>query len=204
MVNRIRRGAQESPGGSAEPGAENHEEISRPREPRRERRQEARPCATCDSVPDHGGLGPEWQRAGAEGRKRTENVGQSPGSPSPRQHACLWRYPHPTIHGSRTGRPRTLSEALDHLLSGNLAACGDTLMQRFKAVELAGEAGWAVASRMELTPQSAVSAVPSEEREAALTLEGRETKRLRSHGRTEERQVLGLRSGRLGRGLQSH
>ena len=58
---------------------------------------------------------------------------------------------------------RTLSEALDHLLSGNLAACGDTLMQRFKAVELAGEAGWAVASRMELIPQSAVSAGPSEE-----------------------------------------
>ena len=73
---------------------------------------------------------------------------------------------------------RTLSEALDHLLSGNLAACGDTLMQRFKAVELAGEAGWAVASRMELIPQSAVSAVPSEEREAALTLEGRERKLL--------------------------
>ena len=73
---------------------------------------------------------------------------------------------------------RTLSEALDHLLSGNLAACGDTLMQRFKAVELVGEAGWAVASRMELIPQSAVSAVPSEEREAALTLEGRERKLL--------------------------
>ena len=51
-------------------------------------------------------------------------------------------------------------------------------MQRFKAVELAGEAGWAVASRMELIPQSAVSAVPSEEREAALTLEGRERKLL--------------------------
>ena len=57
---------------------------------------------------------------------------------------------------------RTLAEALDHLLSGNLAACGDTLMQRFK-VEPAGEAGWAVASRMELIPQPAVSAGPSEE-----------------------------------------
>ena len=67
---------------------------------------------------------------------------------------------------------------MDHLLSGNLAACGDALLQRFKAVELAGEAGWAVASRMELIPQSAVSAVPSEEREAALTLEGRERKLL--------------------------
>ena len=57
---------------------------------------------------------------------------------------------------------RTLSGALDHLLSGNLAACGDTRMQRFK-VKLAGEAEWAVASRMELIPQAAVSAGPSEE-----------------------------------------
>ena len=73
---------------------------------------------------------------------------------------------------------RTLSEALDHLLSGNLAACGDTLMQRFKAVELSGESGWSIASRMELIPQSAASAVPTEEREAALTLEGRERKLL--------------------------
>ena len=67
---------------------------------------------------------------------------------------------------------------MDHLLSGNLAACGDALLQRFKAVELAGKAGWAVASRMELIPQSAVSAVPSEEREAALTLESRERRQL--------------------------
>ena len=73
---------------------------------------------------------------------------------------------------------RTLSEALDHLLSGNFAACGDTLMQRFKAVELSGESGWSIASRMELIPQSAASAVPTEEREAALTLEGRERKLL--------------------------
>ena len=73
---------------------------------------------------------------------------------------------------------RTLSEALDHLLSGNLAACGDILMQRFKAVELSGESGWSIASRMELIPQSAASAVPTEEREAALTLEGRERKLL--------------------------
>ena len=51
-------------------------------------------------------------------------------------------------------------------------------MQRFKAVEPAGEAGQAVASRMELIPQSTFSAVPSEEREAALALEGREWKLL--------------------------
>ena len=73
---------------------------------------------------------------------------------------------------------RTLSKAPDHLPSGNLAACGDTLMQRVKAVELAGKAGWAVASRMELIPHAAVSAVPSEEQEAALALKGSERKLL--------------------------
>ncbi len=46
-------------------------------------------------------------------------------------------------------------------------------MQRFKAVELAGEAGWAVASRMELIAPPSVSAAPLKEREAALTLGGR-------------------------------
>ena len=51
-------------------------------------------------------------------------------------------------------------------------------MQRFNAVELARRSRGAVASHMELIPQSAVSAVPSEEREAALTLEGRERKLL--------------------------
>ena len=49
-------------------------------------------------------------------------------------------------------------------------------MQRVQAVELAGKTGWAVASRMELIAQPSVSAVPSEEREAALTLEGGERK----------------------------
>ena len=67
---------------------------------------------------------------------------------------------------------RTLSEALDHLLLGNLDACGDILMQRFKPAELAGRAGGAVASRMELIAQPSVAAVPPEERGAALALEG--------------------------------
>ena len=76
---------------------------------------------------------------------------------------------------------RTLSEALDHLLSGNLAACGDTLMQRFKSVEMAAETGWGVSSRLELIPNTAASAVSSSEKEAALTLEGRERKLLGIH-----------------------
>ena len=71
---------------------------------------------------------------------------------------------------------RTLSEALDHPLLGNLDACGDILMQRFKPVELAGRAGGAVASRMELIAQPSVAAVSSEERGAALALEGGEKK----------------------------
>ncbi len=58
-------------------------------------------------------------------------------------------------------------------------SCMHLLMQRFKAVELAGKAGWAVASRMELIPHAAVSAVPSEEQEAALALKGSERTLLR-------------------------
>ena len=71
---------------------------------------------------------------------------------------------------------RTLSEALDHLLLGNLDACGDILMQRFKAVELAGIAGWAIASRMELIAPHFASAIPSEELEAVLGREGEKKK----------------------------
>ena len=74
-----------------------------------------------------------------------------------------------------------MSEALDHLLSGNLAACGDTLMQRFKSVEMAAETSWGVSSRLELIPNTAASAVSSSEKEAALTLEGRERKLLGIH-----------------------
>ena len=71
---------------------------------------------------------------------------------------------------------RTLSEALDHPPLGDLDACGNTLMQRFMPVELAGKAGGAVASRMELIAQPSVAAVSSEERGAALALEGGEKK----------------------------
>ena len=69
-----------------------------------------------------------------------------------------------------------MSKSLDHPLLGDLDACGDTLMQRFKTVELAGKAGGAVASRMEQIVQPSVAAVSSEERGGALALEGGEKK----------------------------
>lgn len=80
--------------------------------------------------------------------------------------------------GIRNARElRTLAEALDRLLKGELAHCGDLLMQRFKAVESASaDANWAAASRYELIPEALVSAVPPEERAVALSLELSERK----------------------------
>jgi len=67
--------------------------------------------------------------------------------------------------------------ALDHLLRGDVARCGDTLIQRFKSVETAASEGsWRVASRLELIPEASVSSVTPAEREAAATLELREAK----------------------------
>jgi hypothetical protein len=74
---------------------------------------------------------------------------------------------------------RTLAEALDSLLSGDLAHAGDILMQRFKAIETAEREGnWNVASRLELIPEATASAVSHAEREAAMSLELRERKYL--------------------------
>ena len=64
---------------------------------------------------------------------------------------------------------RTVGEALDQLLAGNLQGCGDILMQRFKAVEMSSDGTpWSVASKVELIPPSAVSATTRAERELAV------------------------------------
>ena len=63
---------------------------------------------------------------------------------------------------------RTLAQSLDALLSGNLLLAADTLMQRFKSVELASiDQNWSVAQHLELTPALAVAAVNDGERRAA-------------------------------------
>jgi len=76
---------------------------------------------------------------------------------------------------------RTISESLDALLAGNLARCGDVLLQRFKAIEASiNDATWAVARHCELIPEAEASITTFAEREHAAKLELRERK-LRDH-----------------------
>ena len=72
---------------------------------------------------------------------------------------------------------QTLAQAIDMILAGRLAEAADCLIQRFKAVETASiDNNWSVASRLELLPPTAISAVSSREREAAVNLELQEQK----------------------------
>ena len=49
---------------------------------------------------------------------------------------------------------RTLAQSLYGLLSGDLLLVADTLINRFKACELAAEQGWDIAEHLELIPGS--------------------------------------------------
>lgn len=72
---------------------------------------------------------------------------------------------------------RTLAEALDLLLEGQLPELGDLLTQRFKSVETAAlESNWDLAKHFELIPAPGVSAVSDSERAIAATLKLREAK----------------------------
>ena len=64
---------------------------------------------------------------------------------------------------------RTLGEALDHLVAGELSEAADVLMQRFKAVEATstGAMPWAVAENLEIIPTQSVTSVSAEEAEVA-------------------------------------
>ena len=57
---------------------------------------------------------------------------------------------------------RTIAEALDALLAGNLARACDILSQRFRAVDLqsSGEANWTQARLLEVTTPTTASTVP--------------------------------------------
>ncbi len=56
---------------------------------------------------------------------------------------------------------RTLAEAIDAILRGNLATAGDIMMQRFRACELnAIEGDWQLAKHMELIPGQMITSVP--------------------------------------------
>ena len=55
--------------------------------------------------------------------------------------------------GPRNSREiQTLSLALDALMDGQYALCGDYLMQRLKAVESSLTDGWKVAEQQEIVP----------------------------------------------------
>ena len=66
-----------------------------------------------------------------------------------------------------------LAGVIDQLLSGNLAAVGDILMQRFRCVQLASTHGWKVATELELGAGQDGSLVTPELREEALRCYGR-------------------------------
>ena len=72
----------------------------------------------------------------------------------------------------------TLAEALDALLSGNLARAGDTLVQRFKALEwtVGNEVPWSLAEHLELIGPTRRGLVSANERAAAQGVELKELK----------------------------
>ena len=75
---------------------------------------------------------------------------------------------------------RTLAECLDLLVQGNLCRLGDTLMQRFKCVEMeVCEGATGMARHLELLPAGQVSSMSMAEREEATRLEVREQKLLK-------------------------
>ena len=78
---------------------------------------------------------------------------------------------------------RTLAEALDALLRGDLPVIGDILLQRFRAVELnAIEGDWKLAHHLELIPQHAVSCVPPGMRQAIVQEQNKLDKYASKHG----------------------
>ena len=72
----------------------------------------------------------------------------------------------------------TLAEALDALLSGNIARAGDTLIQRFKALEwtAGNRTPWSVAEHLELIPATDRGTVTRQERAIAQGIQIKESK----------------------------
>jgi len=95
---------------------------------------------------------------------------------------------------------QTIAQSLDALLRGEILLAGDTLMQRFKSVELAAQSqSWSVAQHLELVPTLAVSATGGKEMKAA-TKEEMTARRLQREGkpnlgRRSESTEAGRRSG---------
>ena len=72
---------------------------------------------------------------------------------------------------------RTLAEALDALLTGDITRAADIVMMRFKAVELATTSqDWSSAKFLELIPQTQVSSFTDMEKEAIAKQKLRDAK----------------------------
>ena len=70
---------------------------------------------------------------------------------------------------------RTIAEAIDRIVSGEVALAGDILMQRFKSLEVElTEGSTSVSKHIELLPPSGSSSLTTVEREVAAQLEVRD------------------------------
>ena len=81
---------------------------------------------------------------------------------------------------------QTLAICCDHLARGNTAGLGDTLMQRFKAVESSvNHKTWDYSKHLELVPEAHFQATSMKEQEQAAKMTIRESQlqgALRRHG----------------------
>ena len=93
----------------------------------------------------------------------------------------VWQGANPAdkIGARNNAELELLAGVIDRLLEGDLAGVGDTLMQRFRAVQMAATHGWRVASELELGSRADASLVTEEMREEALRSHSR-------HARVEE------------------
>jgi hypothetical protein len=83
------------------------------------------------------------------------------------------------FHARNRQEMRTIAEAVDALLIGDLARASDILISRFSAVELASTSKhWNVARHLELIPPQDVSSIPTELMDYAT---GAEKKEARGH-----------------------
>ena len=65
----------------------------------------------------------------------------------------------------------TLAQILDSIMGGNLDLAADTLIQRFKSIELSMTTGWEAAQHLELIPDSVTTMATEAERRGAVETE---------------------------------
>ena len=97
-------------------------------------------------------------------------------------------YSPESIGMTKSREMRTLAEALDHLCEGRLPSLGDTLMQRFQALEQSiVDGNWHQAKHMEIIPDTTLGLASRGLRAEAAREETRELK---------QRDLVDRRKGR--------